>query len=385
MSTVYLDHNASAPIRPEAAEAVCAALKIGGNPSSVHARGRAARAALEEARATVAAFLGADPDRLVFTGGGTEANGLAIHGAVASGEVRRLIVGATEHDAVTRAAEASGLPVEVWPVAGSGVADLGWLRRRLAAWSAAEGRPFAALMLANNETGVIQPVAEAARLIHEAGGLLHIDAVQAAGRIAVDIAALGADTLATSAHKLGGPQGIGALAYAPEALTAAVIQGGGQEFGLRSGTENVAGAAGFAAAISCAEREFAAFANQARWRDAAAARLDREVGIEVAGAGAPRLSGTLCFAAADGSAPSAVTVMALDLEGVMVSAGAACASGRPKPSGVLAAMGLGHLAGRAIRASGGWNTTAQDWARFADAWLAVHARFMARAAAREFA
>ncbi|MGC1305046.1 MAG: aminotransferase class V-fold PLP-dependent enzyme, partial [Caulobacteraceae bacterium] len=245
---VYLDHNATAPVRPEALEAISAALRAGGNPSSIHASGRAARGRVEDARLSVATLVGASAETLVFTGGGTEANALAIESAVASGEVRRLLIGATEHEAVVNTARATGLPVETWPVDRRGVAALDWLADRLKAWRPEDGRPFAALMLANNETGVIQPVAKAAGLLQTLGGWLHVDAVQAAGKIAVDVAALGADTLALSAHKIGGPQGVGVLIYGARARISPRLHGGGQERGLRAGTENVAGIAGFGAA-----------------------------------------------------------------------------------------------------------------------------------------
>ena len=207
---VYLDYNASALIRPEAAEAVARALQIGGNPSSVHAAGRAARAALEQARAEVAALVGMPSGSVVFLSGAAEANALAVMSAVAGG-ARRLIVGATEHETVLESAKVSGAAVELLPVDERGVADLAWLAERLARWDAADGAPFVALMLANNETGVIQPVAEVSALVRPMGGWLHVDAVQAAGKIAIEMKALGADTLSLSAHKLGGPQGSGAL------------------------------------------------------------------------------------------------------------------------------------------------------------------------------
>lgn len=373
--SVYLDYNATAPIRPEVADAVARVLTIGGNPSSVHAKGRAARAVVEDARAAVAALVGADSASLIFTSGGTEANALAIDSAVVGGDVRRLIVSAVEHDCVAETAKAGALPVEVWPVDGEGVADIAWLRERLARWDARDGRPFVALMLANNETGVIQPVAQAAQIVHAAGGIIHVDAVQAVGKVAVDIDALGADTLALSAHKLGGPQGVGALAFSPRVALRRRQHGGGQELGLRGGTENVAGIAGFAAAAKAVDLD--AMAEQAHWRDAAAERL-KAAGVRVAGEWAARLPNTLCVAAPD--FPSTLQVMGLDLEGVMVSAGSACSSGKVKASGVLTAMGLGPLADGALRASGGWASTEGDWRRFADAWLQMHARRAVRRA-----
>jgi cysteine desulfurase len=371
-SRTYLDHNATAPIRPQAEGAVLAALGLGGNPSSVHAAGRAARATIEQAREAVAGIAGARPQDIVFTSGGSEANTIAVESAVRAG-TRRLIVGATEHPSVVEAAEASGAAVEFLPVDAQGRADLDGLRSRLGAWFADDGRPFVALMAANNETGVIQPIFEAAELTHEAGGWLHVDAVQAAGKI--DIGALPADTLAISSHKLGGPQGSGALIVACDVPLTKRSFGGGQERGRRGGTENLPGIAGFGAAALCARPEEAAI--QAPWRDAAAERLVREAGVVVLGAGAPRLPGTLNFATAGFA--SELQIMALDLAGVMVSAGSACSSGKVKASPVILAMGRPDLAGCAIRVSGGWTTTADDWDRFVDAWLQAHARHVSRA------
>ncbi len=377
---VYLDHNATSPVRPEAVVAITSALAGAANPSSVHAAGRRARALVETARSAVAELVGARAEDVTFTSGGTEANAWALTGA--AGWASRLIVGATEHDAVSANAVASGVPVEIWPVDSAGVADLDWLSARLAGLTPDE-RPLVAIMLANNETGVLQPVAEAAALIRASGsGWLHVDAVQAAGKIAVDMAHLGADTLALSAHKLGGPQGVGALVRAERAELRPMLRGGGQEGGLRAGTENVAGIAGFGAAAQAALRDLSRFQAQASWRDQAADRLVA-AGAVVVGAAVDRLPNTLCVAAP--SFPSQLQVMGLDLEGVMVSAGAACSSGRVRPSGVLAAMGRSDLADCAIRASGGWSTTKQDWDRFAEVWCAVHSRHAARARMKEFA
>ncbi|HUO22527.1 MAG TPA: cysteine desulfurase family protein [Caulobacteraceae bacterium] len=369
---IYLDHNATAPVRPEAESAVLAALRVSGNPSSVHANGRAARAMIEQARLDVAALIGCGTGAVVFTSGGAEANALAIESAVKAG-ARRLIIGATEHETVPAIAEASGAAVELWPVDGRGVAELDWLSARLADWSADDGAPFVALMLANNETGVIQPVAEAARIVHEAGGWLHVDAVQAAGKITIDFKALDADTMSVSAHKIGGPQGCGALAYDPRAKLSRRLHGGGQERGLRAGTENLPGIAGFGAAARVAKTNIA---DHAAWRDAAAARLKREASVVVMGEGAPRLSGTLCLAA-PGFA-SDMQVMQMDLAGIMVSAGSACTSGKVKASRTVLAMGHPDLGPYVLRVSSGWNSTAADWERFVDAWLGAHARHAAR-------
>jgi cysteine desulfurase len=373
---VYLDYNATAPARPEAVEAVVRALETGGNPSSIHAAGRAARALLERAREQVSALVKARPQDLVFTSGGTEANNLAIESAAMSGEVRRLIVSAVEHPSVLESAMATRLPIDVWPVTRDGMADLDWLRERLARWDGADGRPFAALMLANNETGVIQPVAEAAELIHAAGGWLHVDAVQAAGKTPIEAYGIGADTLSISAHKLGGPAGSGALVVCCGQDLSRRINGGGQERGRRGGTENLAGAVAFGASAEAAGRDMGKLAAQVAWRDAAAVRLKREAGVVILGESSPRLTNTLCFAAPGFS--SELQVMALDLAGVMISSGAACSSGKVKTSHVVEAMGRPDLATCAIRVSGGWATTEDDWNAFVEAWLAAHARHAAR-------
>ncbi len=376
LAPVYLDYAASAPVRPEAAAAVVEALAHPGNASSVHAAGRAARDRIERARAEVCAFVGADRQRLVFTSGGVEADNLAVASAVAHG-ARRLIASAVEHVAVPAACAATGLPVDVWPVDAWGVVDLDWLRDRLARWDDADGRPFVALMLVNNETGVIQPVAEAAGIVRARDGWLHVDAVAAAGKLALDMEALGADTLAIAGHKIGAPQGVGALAWSERVRPVRQLHGGGHELGLRSGTENTAGIAGLAAAARLAAGELDALATHAAWRDAAEARLEA-YGCVAPRAGAPRVACTASLAT-EGFA-SHLQVMALDLEGVMVSGGSACSSGKVTPSGVLAAMGFGALAGCGVRASGGWATVEADWIRFADALSALIERRAARAA-----
>lgn len=367
---IYLDSNATAKARPEAIEAVEAALRLGGNPSSVHAAGRAARGLIEAARADVARLVGATPGAVTFVSGGTEANALAMASAVAAGHPR-IIISATEHEAVRATAESFGLGVEIWPVDANGLADLADLERRL---READGA-LVCLMLANNETGVIQHVAEAARLVHHAGGWLHVDAVQGAGKIAIDMASLDADTLALSAHKLGGPQGSGAVVAAGGVRLSRTQHGGGQERGLRAGTQNVSGIAGFGAAAAAAEAGLETLQTQGASRDALAARL-KAAGAVVLGESAPRLPQTLCIAMPN--FPAEIQVVALDLAGVMVSAGAACSSGKVKPSGVVEAMGRPDLAPFALRISGGWETTPDDWVRCGDAWLAALATRSAR-------
>ena len=375
MSTpTYLDYNATAPVRLEAREAMVHALEVGGNPSSIHAAGRAARGLVEQAREQVAALISAPASTVIFTSGGTEANALAIESAVAAG-ARRLIVSAIEHDSVQETSRVLGVAVEVLPVIADGLADLGWLETRLAAWDPADGKPFVALMLANNETGVVQPVAQVAALVRGADGWLHVDAIQAAGKIPVDSRALGADTLSISAHKLGGPQGTGALTFGPRATLSRRQHGGGQERGRRGGTENVPGISAFGAAASAASKGLEEFHRRSSWRDTAADRL-KAAGAVVMGEAAPRLANTLCVATPGFT--SDLQVMGLDLAQVMVSAGSACSSGKVKASPVLAAMGQGDLASCAIRVSGGWNTTEADWDRFVEAWSAAHERHTAR-------
>jgi cysteine desulfurase len=364
--SVYLDYNATAPVRPQAREAIARALEIGGNPSSTHAAGRAARALVEGARAEVASLVAAASEAVTFVSGGAEANALAIESAVADG-CGRILVSAVEHDVVRASAEAAGAPVEVWPVDANGLADLDWLEDALAAY----GRALVCLMAANNETGVVQPVAAAAKLARAAGGWLHVDAIQAAGRMAIDLELLGADTLALSAHKLGGPQGAGALIAGERASITRRLHGGGQERGRRAGTENTSGIAGFGAAARAALAELPRADEQGAWRDALAETL-RAHGAVVIGARAPRLPQTLSIATPGFG--SDVQVMALDLEGVMVSAGAACSSGKVKASRVIEAMGRPDLAACAIRVSGGWASTADDWRRCGEVWTAVHAR-----------
>jgi cysteine desulfurase len=256
-----------------------------------------------------------------------------------------------------------------------GVADLDALRVILAGLSGR--RPFVALMLANNETGVVHPIAEAATLVREADGWLHVDAVQAAGKLSIDMSALGADTLSLSAHKLGGPQGVGGLAWGPRAILTRRLHGGGQERGRRAGTENLSGVAGFAAAVDASVDKPVNEDACVVARNAAAERV-QAAGATVIGEDAARLPNTLCLAVPDW--PSELQVIALDLEGVMVSAGAACSSGKVKPSRVLEAMGLQALAPGALRASGGWATTPADWDRFAEVWTSAYARHTARKA-----
>jgi cysteine desulfurase len=356
----YLDHNAITPVRPEAEAAVVAALHAFGNPSSVHAAGREARALLDEARARVAGALDASPRDVVFTSGATESAMLALRGALGAAPAGRnaLVVPAVEHPCVldlAHALERSGTPVRVVPVDRRGVVDLGAFSRALGPDVA-----LACCMLANNETGVLQPVAEAADLAHAAGALFFCDAVQAVGKIAVSIPALRADLAALTAQKFGGPRGAGALWIAP-GVRLAPVAGGHQERGRRAGTENLPGVAGMGAALTAAVAALPGEgARLGRLRDRLEAGLLAAVpGARVNGAGAERLPNTLSiqFPGGDGEA----LLMALDLEGICASAGAACTSGSTTPSHVLSAMGLSVDEARAtLRLSLGWTSRDAD-------------------------
>jgi cysteine desulfurase len=358
----YLDANASQPLRPAARDAVLTALGVAGNPSSVHRVGRNARRVMEDAREVIADAFGGRPEDLVLTSGGTEADAAAVH---AMSQGRRIIVSAIEHDAVRSAV---GTPT-ILPVAPGGTVDLAALDELLSGGEEA----LVCLMLANNETGVIQPVLEAAAICRRHGALLHVDAVQAAGRMPVRLDRLGAHTLAISSHKLGGPAGVGALLLAPDApFTGALIAGGGQERGRRGGTPAVALIAGFAAAVRASELDD--LVNLARLRDAAE-QAAVACGAVVCGDPEHRLPNTTCIALP--GAAAGVQVIALDLERIAVSAGAACSSGKVQTSHVLQAMGLGSLAGEAIRVSLPWNVTRADIDFFAVAYLRVASRLRA--------
>ena len=369
---VYMDYNATAPLRPAVGDAMAEALEITGNPSSVHRFGRLARRVIEEARRRVASLVGAEANEVIFTSGGTEANNLALGSFDGAG----IVVSAAEHDSVLGAAPGATIA----PVDAHGVLDLEALERILQEGPKAPPA-LVSVMLANNETGVIGPVAAAAEIAHADGALLHCDAVQAAGRIAIDMASLGADLLTLSAHKMGGPQGAGALVARGGVTVVPVQRGGGQERGFRAGTENVAAIAGFGAACDLARDDIADQSRLARWRD----DLEERIGAlapdaKVFGAGADRLGNTSCFTMP--GVASETQVMALDLAGIAVSAGAACSSGKVGVSHVLKAMGASEAeASSAIRVSLGWQSHAGDIDQLIEAWRALHARAGAKAAA----
>ena len=366
---IYLDYNASAPVWPEAAEAVAEAMRAGANASSIHAPGRAARARIEAARDALAGLVGAEPAGIVFTGGGTEANNQAIRCSGAA----RVLVSATEHESVLSADQAARRV----PVAAGGTIDLQALDRALAG----DTRPaLVAVMLANNETGVIQPIAEVVAIARRHGARVHCDAVQAAGKIPVDVEALGADSYAVSAHKLGGPQGVGALVLRDPDGAGRLIHGGGQERGRRAGTENVAGIAGFGRAAEVVAERLGEFAGLAALRDRVEGAIrSLDPGAPAPGAEAPRLPNTAMVVMP--GCESAAQVIAMDLEGIAVSAGSACSSGRVRPPYVLAAMGVEAGAAMcALRVSLGWRTTADEIDRFIAAWAGLRERTARRVA-----
>jgi cysteine desulfurase len=359
----YLDWNATAPLRSEAAAAMSTVLADCGNPSSVHRWGRVARQGVERARSAVGALLHAPAEGVVFVSGGTEANHLALLGSGRD----RILVSAVEHHSVLRAVPEA----ELIPVDHDGVVILDALDRLLS------DDPLPALisvMFANNETGVVQPVAAISAIARAHGALFHCDAVQAAGKISLDVGAIGADLVSLSAHKLGGPPGIGALVVTGELQLRPLLRGGGQERGQRAGTENLVGIAGFAAAAVVGAEEIAVNDGVRELRDVLEAGvLSVAPEAVVLAAGAPRLPNTAAIAMPGVSAET--QVIALDLDGVMVSAGAACSSGKVGPSHVLEAMGVGpDLVDSTIRVSLGWNSTEADVAHFLQAWTALYRR-----------
>jgi len=382
---IYLDWNATAPLCGPARAAMLAALDMIGNASSVHSEGRATRRLIETAREQVAALVGAEARNVVFTSGGTEANALALTPAIeqagAKAPFDRLLVSAMEHASVRSGGRFPHGSVEEIPATRDGIVDLSRLRSRLAELKAANQRALVSIMHANNETGVVQPVAAAAEMVHAAGFLLHVDAVQTAGRIPCDIRALSADLLTVSGHKLGGPQGSGALIKAAESLHLAdpLIKGGGQERGSRAGTENVAAIAGFGAAALARSAQMTAHGPAI-----AALRERLESGLKaiaadtvIFGAGAERLPNTTLFAVAGCKAETAL--IALDLDGIAVSSGSACSSGKVAASHVLAAMGVtADLAGGAIRVSLGPDTAEREIQGFLEAWRKLISRLSSR-------
>jgi cysteine desulfurase len=365
---VYLDWNATTPLRPEAREAMAAAWDLSGNPSSVHAEGRRARRLVEEARAAVAAAVGAQPRNVVFTSGGTEANALALTPGLrrASGlPVQRLVVSAIEHASVLAGGRFSAGAIRTVGVTSSGLVDLDRLRTILESGAPA----LVSVMLANNETGAVQPIAEVAEMVRANGGLLHVDAIQAFGKIRFDINDMHADLVTLSAHKIGGPKGAGALILGEGLLGfEPLLRGGGQELGHRAGTENVAGIAGFGAAASAA---MGVLQEEAARLEGLRNRLENGLrhtpNVIVFSDGAPRVPNTTLFTVPGLRAETAV--IGFDLAGIAVSSGSACSSGKVQPSHVLQAMGFGpEIAQGAVRLSLGWSTSSGEIDRCLEAW-----------------
>ena len=366
-SRVYLDWNATTPLRPEARAAMAAAWDLA-NPSSVHAEGRQARRLIEDARAAIATAVGGVPRNVVFTSSGTEANALALSPGVhkAGGQpAQRLLISAIEHASVLAGGRFTPEAISKIPVTPSGVVDLTGLRASLAKG----GSALVSIMAANNETGALQPICEAAEIIHEAGGLLHVDAIQAFGKIPFKLNELTADLVTVSAHKIGGPKGVGALILA-DGLSGVepLLRGGGQERGRRAGTENVAGIAGLGAAVSAAMTGLGSDRERVdSLRNRLEAGLRQTPGMVIFSADAPRLPNTALFTIPGLRAETAV--IGFDLEGVAVSSGSACSSGKVQSSHVLEAMGFDpNLAQGAVRLSLGWSTTEADIDSCLQAW-----------------
>ncbi|MGO4440430.1 cysteine desulfurase family protein [Rhizobium sp. RAF56] len=364
VARLYLDWNATTPLHPAAREAVLRALDLFGNPNSVHGEGRAARAAIENARRQVASLVHTEPAHVVFTSGATEAANMVLTPDFRMGrtplKIGHLYVSAIEHPAVREGGRFGKADVSEIPVTAEGTTDLSALGALLAAHDRDSGLPMVAIMLVNNETGIVQPVREAAEIVAAHGGILVVDAVQAAGKLPLDINEIGADFLIVSSHKIGGPKGAGALISRGEALMPKpLVHGGGQEKGHRSGTENVACLAGFGAAAVAAVADLAE-----RTANAAALRQRLENGMRAAapdviihGAEAMRIANT-CFFTLPGL-KSETGQIAFDIEGVALSAGSACSSGKVGESHVLTAMGQDPKLG-ALRISVGFSTTEEE-------------------------
>ncbi|MBN8987525.1 MAG: cysteine desulfurase [Rhizobiales bacterium] len=365
---VYLDWNATTPLRPEAKAAMAAGWEFAGNPSSVHTEGRQARRLVEDARAAVAAAVGARPQDVVFASGGTEANAIALTPGLRRGvghPVQRLLVSAIEHASVLSGGRFPPDAIGTIKVTASGLIDLDHLRALVAA-----GPPvLVSVMLANNETGAIQPVGEAARIVHEVGGLVHVDAIQALGKIPFDIKEMGADLVTLSAHKIGGPKGVGAVVLAEDVQgLEPLLRGGGQELGRRAGTENVAGISAFGAAAKAAMAALGSDVVRLRdLRNSLEDGLKQTPGMIIFAEEAPRLPNTTLFTVPGLKAETAV--IGFDLAGIAVSSGSACSSGKVQPSHVLDAMGQGReLAQGAVRLSLGWSTSQTDIELTLKAW-----------------
>jgi len=381
MTRHYLDHNATTPVRPEVIEATARAMAVIGNSASVHAEGRAARAIVEDGREKLRTLINAPVNGIILTGGGTEAIHYALNGTVKRGAVSRIFVSAIEHAAVPANAAETGVPVETIPATRSGHADLDWLKDRLKTYDVnRDGGFLVCVMVANNETGVIQPVTQAADIAHEKGGLLFADAAQAVGKIPVNFVMSGADLMAVTAHKFGGPIGVGALIAGPNLPLHPVMRGGGHEENRRAGTHNVPAIAGLGAACGLACSAMARGAEIAALRDRMQ-NAAQAAGAIIWGRDAARLPGTLSLSAPGFNSPT--QLMAMDLAGIAISSGSACSSGKTRPSHVLKAMGADEaLASSGIRVSLGWNSCEADAEAFCREWPQAYSRVKAHAQKR---
>ncbi len=363
MTRIYMDHNSTSPAHPEVIAAVTEAMATIGNASAQHRDGRRAHKFVEDCREALGLAMGVCAQDIIFTASGTEADNTAIHSAVSHG-CKRLLISSMDHPATMIAAERSGAAVEDIPVNEHGQTDMDWLAERLGQWDSSDGRPFVSIVAANSETGVLQDLERATNLTHDAGGLIHVDAVQALGKIQMRYLP---DYMAVSAHKIGGPFGVGALYVAVDAPYEAYLMGGGQERRRRAGTLNVAGLAGFHAALKAMNP----MDHLEAWRDRLEAGiLDMEPELYIFGRDAKRLPNTSFFAVPD--TPSATLLMGLDLAGISVSTGMACSSGKAQVSKSIQAMGVAHKAPQgALRVSLGHTTQEGDIDRFLEVWAKI--------------
>jgi cysteine desulfurase len=361
---IYMDYNATAPMKAAVKTTVQLVMERCGNPSSVHSFGREVRKFVEQAREKVATLVGVRPSQVVFTSGATEANNMVLRGAGR----KDIFVSAIEHDSVL----ATAPQAKIFRVLPNGLIDMVQVDKML---KSAAYPGLVSVMLANNETGVIQPVREIALMAKEHGHLVHTDAVQAVGRIPIQFNDLNVDYMSISSHKIGGPHGVGALILSEKATFESLTTGGGQEMRRRAGTENVAGIAGFGVAAELAMSDLHAMSRLASMRDTLEAELNAgsNAGAFFFGREAPRLANTICVAMP--GVKSETQIMSMDMEGIAVSAGSACSSGKVKASHVLKAMGYDEaLAGSAMRISLGWNSQALDIDRCAAAWIDLFRR-----------
>ncbi len=359
---IYLDYNAAAPIRPEVIDIMTEVMIEGGNPSSVHAIGRKAKSRLEEARSLIASAINCRPQMIIFTSGGTEANNMA----VLSSDKKRLITTTAEHDSIRSAASRFSGKVDVVSVDRNGVLDIDELAELL---KSDGDNTIVSILYANNETGVLQDIRMIADLVHDAGGLLHIDAIQAFCKIEIDFIALGCDMMSLSAHKIGGPQGVGALVTYEKLPVLSPILGGGQEVGRRGGTENIAGIAGFGKAASMVSLSLTKMKTLEVWRDQMETDLLAHSNeVIMLGQNAPRLPNVSMIYMP--GVPSDTQVMNFDLDKICVSAGSACSSGKVKSSAVIEAMtGEDKIATSTVRMSLGWGSEKEEADQFVKCWI----------------